>query len=99
MKTCGKTLTTLLATLLLTACGQSLSGTYNDQTGDVQLTFQSGSKVTLRQNGRVQQYSYAITGDKLTISSSSGTVAIFQIEPDGCLHSPLYTELCRPKSS
>ena len=96
-KTAG--LAALASTMLLAACGQSLSGTYNDQTGEVQLTFQSGSKVTLQRSGQAKQYSYTIKGDKVTVSSSGGTVAIFQIEANGCLHSPLYTELCKPKSS
>lgn len=39
----------LASNMLLAACGESLSGTYNDQTGQVQLTFRSGSKVTLAQ--------------------------------------------------
>ncbi|HWU78390.1 MAG TPA: hypothetical protein VN043_17975 [Rhodanobacter sp.] len=92
------TLAALATTLLLAACGQSLSGTYVDMTGDVQLTFQSGSEVTLQRHGRSEQDNYAIKGDKVTVSSSGGTVAIFQIEANGCLHSPLYTELCKPKS-
>ncbi len=96
---CGKPVALALITaMLLSACASSLSDTYVDQTGDVQLDFQSGDIVALRRNGSTMQYSYAIKGDKVTVGSTGGTVAIFQIEANDCLHSPLFTELCKPKS-
>ena len=91
-------LVALATTLTHAACGQNLSGTYVDVTGDVTWTFQSGGKVALQRNGHTEQDNYTIKGDKVTVSSSGGTVAAFQIEANGCLHSPMYTELCKPKS-
>ncbi len=92
-------LAALATATLLAACGSSLTGTYVDQTGEVQLSFQSGNKVVLQRNGHSEQDSYSLKGNKVTMRSSGGTVAIFEIEANGCLHSPLFTELCKPKSS
>ncbi len=99
MKAHEKNLSILLAALQLVACGSSLTGTYLDQTGDVQLSFRSADTVVFQRNGRSEQDSYTRTGDKVIVRSSGGTVAIFQIEANGCLHSPLFTALCKAKSS
>ena len=88
--------------VLLAACGQSgLSGNYVDQDGNVSLTFQSGGKVQYQasETGFTEQDTYTISGKKVTVNSTGGTVGIFEIQPDGCLRSPTMGELCKPKQS
>jgi hypothetical protein len=88
-----------LACSLLGGCAKQLSGSYIDSSGNLSLSFGSGDKVTYHANetGRTVQGSYVLHGDKLTVREAGGTLGIFTLQPNGCLHSPTMGELCRPK--
>ena len=98
---CANILIMGASVLFFAGCGdKSLSGTYVDQSGNINLAFESGGKVQYRANatGRNEQDTYAIDGKTVTVKSARGTVGKFTIEDDGCLRSPTMGTLCQPKS-
>ena len=75
-----------LATLsiaLLSACGNSLSGTYGKK-GEVNFEFHSNGKVELDIIGPVQEATYVVEDGKVKISGAQGTMGL-RIDDKGCL--------------
>lgn len=84
-----RTLIFVAAALLLSACGNSLSGTYADKQGMVTMTFGSGSKVimSLPLFGKVEM-KYEIEGNNLKLISPQGT-QVYTILKDGSIEGPM----------
>jgi hypothetical protein len=78
----------LTAGLLLSACGQQLSGTYSDEAGLTKYTFKSGDKVYVSVLGTETELTYTIDGDKVTLNGPQGNV-VLTLSSDGSLQGPL----------
>lgn len=74
-----KKLLIIALTVLLTACGQTLDGTYVDKQGMVGLTFK-GNKVSM--SG--MEWKYEIDGNQLRLLLPQGAM-VFTINKDGSI--------------
>ncbi len=86
MKAFEKILLTLLATLLLAACGGGMSGSYEGGDGLVALTFH-GSRVDARVMGATHELSCSTDGDKVILESPQGKLVVTR-NTDGSLDTP-----------
>lgn len=84
MKTHGKTLSILLVTLLLAACGGGMSGTYEGGMGSI--SFASG-KADASLMGNTIEMNYTTDGDKIVLESPQGNLVLTR-NPDGSLDTP-----------
>jgi hypothetical protein len=83
----------IAVTVLLVACGQTLSGTYvgsvnvmGQTMGDMgALEFKSGSKVIMDTMGFKNEFIYEVDGKNLKIRSPEKGTMIFTIKDDGSI--------------
>ena len=83
-----------------TSCGNSLKGTYVDQTGGFVLDLKSGGNATFTFAGQPANCTYAVKGDQLSVSCMGEAGATtFTIDKDGSLrpHSELMTVMRKRK--
>lgn len=100
MKLKSKIASTLLATLLLAACGSGVSGTYTDSMGITSYTFESGGKVEVSTMGATMEMHYAVDGNKVKIALSGnadGPTQVLTIQPDGSIAGPGGIKLTKKK--
>lgn len=100
MNTKVKALSALLATLLLAACSNGLSGTYQDPMGIASYTFGSGGKVEVSAMGSTVEMRYEVDGNKVKIGMSgnaNGPTQVMTIQPDGSLSGPMGIRLTKQK--
>lgn len=71
--------------LFLAACGQSLSGTYSDETGMMNYRFESGGKVYMEMMGMETELKYEVDGKKVKIQNPQGGNMIFTLLDDGSI--------------
>ena len=85
--------------MLLAACSQGLSGTWNDGVGMVSYTFDSDGKVTVEMLGKTQQTRYTIDGNtlKVAVSGTEAESVSFSINEDGSLQGPMGVRLHKQK--
>lgn len=86
MKAHEKILVSLLATLLLAACGGGMNGSYKGGNGLVELNFH-GSKVDAKVMGATHELSYSTDGDKIILQSPQGKLVVTR-NRDGSLDTP-----------
>jgi len=84
MKSRGKILPTLLATLLLAACRGGMSGTYEGGMGS--LTFNSG-KADATLMGNTIEMDYTTDGNRIVLKSPQGNLVVTR-NSDGSLDTP-----------
>lgn len=85
----------MMITILLTACGAKLDGTYKDDMGVSTYTFKSG-KVTVLTMGVGSELDYHVDDGKVKITSPQGTV-VMNILPDGSIEGPMGIRLMKQK--
>lgn len=74
-----------LLSLWLTACGSGLEGTYADDIGIYNYTFEPNGKVMISEKGQMQEYEYHIDGDEVFIDLSETDEEVLVINEDGSL--------------
>ncbi|WP_417549085.1 hypothetical protein [Methylophaga sp.] len=74
-----------LFSLWLTACGSGLEGTYADDIGIYNYTFESNGKVMIREKGQMQEYDYRVDGNEIFIALSEEDEEVLVINDDGSL--------------
>lgn len=76
----------LPSVLLLSACGQQVSGLYTGQEGSFleSMNFKSGGKVELTFMGGTGEGTYEIEGNKVKVTNN-GETQLLTIDADGCL--------------
>lgn len=85
METHGKVLSTLLATLLLAACGGTdISGTYEGGIGSIK--FESG-KADVALMGQTRETTFSTDGDKVVLHSPEGNLVLTR-NADGSIDTP-----------
>lgn len=78
---------TLLAMLLLAACGGGASGTYVDSQGNPAMRFASGTaQIDLGPAG-VHEMKYSVEGNRIVLHSNAGDLVLTR-HPDGTLDTP-----------
>lgn len=84
-------LVSLLAALLLAACGSGLSGTYADSMGFTSYTFEPGGKLEVSTMGSTMAMHYEVDGNKVKVGLSDGKdgpTQVMTIQPDGSIAGP-----------
>lgn len=84
MNTTGKLASMLLASLLLTACGGGISGTYEGGMGSIK--FESG-KADITLMGQTRETIFNIDGNKIVLHSPQGNLVLTRTK-DGSLDTP-----------
>lgn len=82
-----KAVTKLLAItslLVLSACGSGVSGTYSDESGAMELKFESGGKAIQSTFGIQMEMKYEVDGDKVKLISPQGTLVMTK-QADGSI--------------
>jgi hypothetical protein len=83
-----------------TSCGNSVKGTYVDETGGFVLDLKSGGDATFTFAGQPAKCTYTVKGDQLSVSCMGEQGATtFTIDKDGSLipHSGLMTKMRKKK--
>lgn len=80
-----KILIVSLLSLWLTACGSGLEGTYADDIGIYNYTFEPNGKVFIREKGQMHEYDYRVDGDEVFIALSEEDEETLVINDDGSL--------------
>jgi len=77
----------VLASLLVSACGEGFSGTYSDAMGVQRYDFKDNGKVTLRISGVEKTVNFKRDGDtlRMTEKGNDNEVLIFTIKDDNTL--------------
>lgn len=70
--------------ILLAACGQSISGTYWDKSGST-LVFESGGKLYMKTWGITQELKYEVDGKTIKVILPGGVNTILAMNNDGSL--------------
>lgn len=73
--------------LMLSACGQKLTGTYADKDNMLALTFESGGKVLEHSIGPDMELNYEMDGDKVKLQTPQGTM-VLTMKNDGSIAGP-----------
>ena len=82
------------AALMLSACGDSISGTYGETKG-VNMTFNSKGKVELDVLGPIQEGTYVVEDGKVKVTAAGQTM-VLRIDDKGCLDSgAMMGKLCK----
>lgn len=85
----------IAAAALLPGCGNSLSGTYSNARGFIEVTFKSGGKAELSAMGTTRELSYEIDEGKVRVTDGK-TIELWPILDDGCLKGGgLIGKLCK----
>lgn len=92
-----KVLVGIAVSICLTACGQSISGTYQDQLGMVTFTFESGGKLYAKTMGVTQELKYEVDGKKIKIALPDGANVLLTVAEDGSLDGWLSGKLTKKK--
>ena len=80
---------------LLSACGNSLSGTYGKK-GEVNFEFHSNGKVDLDVLGPIQEASYVVEDGKVKITNGNQGTLVMKIDAKGCLEGGMmFGKLCK----
>ena len=81
--------------LALSACGNSLSGTYGEKKG-VNMEFRSNGKVDLDILGPIQEASYVVEDGKVRITNGNQGTLVLKIDAKGCLDGGvMFGKLCK----
>jgi len=81
--------------VLLSACGNSLSGSYGKK-GGVVFDFHSNGKVELDVIGPIQEATYVLEDGKVKITNGSHGTMVLRIDDKGCLEGGLlFGTLCK----
>jgi hypothetical protein len=83
----------LTSALLLSGCGNELSGTYEDEDGITRYTFSGNGEVRISVLGNDVDAEYRLDNDKVLVSSAQGTVVLTR--RDDRLYGPMGLELLR----
>ncbi len=84
----GAIAVSIAATLLLAACGKSVSGsTYADASKTFKIEFQSGGKAIVSIGGQPADCTYEEKDKSITLTSA-GQPAVFTMNDDGSLTGP-----------
>lgn len=75
-------------TILLTACGPRISGTYADGMGLTSFTFKSSDTVAMTTMGIETELNYKLEDGKVKIGSDKGSMVLTLLE-DGTLQGPM----------
>lgn len=94
MKHAYETTAGTLLLALLTACGNSLSGTYGE--GATSMAFHSNGKVEIQFMGMVQEASYVVEDGKVKVRTPKEGTMVMKIDDKGCLDGGfLLGKLCK----
>ncbi len=85
--------TALLGVLLLSACGDRVTGTFEDTAGITRYKFAGNGAVRISVLGAEVDAEYRLDGDKILVSSAQGTVVLTR--RDDRLFGPMGLELVR----
>jgi hypothetical protein len=81
--------------VLLSACGNSLSGTYGEKRG-VNFEFHSNGKVELDVIGPIQEATYVVEDGKVKITNGNQGTMVLKIDDKGCLDGGImFGKLCK----
>ena len=85
--------------MLLAACSQGLSGTWDDGMGMVRYTFESDGTVAVEMLGKTQQARYTRDGStlKVAVPGTEAESVDFTINEDGSLQGPMGVRLHKQK--
>lgn len=76
--------------MFVAACGQSLSGTYTDESGVASYRFESGGKVYVDVAGLMEsELKYEVDGKKVKIQNPQGGNMIFTLLDNGSIQGPM----------
>lgn len=86
----------LSITVLLSACGKNLEGTYKDNLGVQKYEFTSDGKVYISTMGLTSEATYKVEDKKVKITKGKDETVIYDLNEDGSIRGPLGMEL-RPQ--
>ncbi len=93
-----KLLFLLVAALLLSACGSKLDGTYADDSGLINYTFESNGKVTQSTLGTYEvEMNYEVEGNKIKILIPQEDSLVLTLQDDGSIQGPMGFKLSKQK--
>ena len=87
----SKSIIFIIATLVLSACGSGLDGTYSDKMGVIEYKFESSGKVYASAIGMETELEYTVEGNKvkITVPGGKGGNQILTLQDDGSLSGPM----------
>lgn len=83
--------------LLVSACGNSMSGKYSDSNKVVEFDFKSSDKVVVSAMGMGREAKYTKDGESIKLDFGAENL-ILKIGTDGCIQYPMIGNLCKVKS-
>lgn len=92
-----KVLVAIAVSICLTACGQSISGTYQDKLGIATFTFESGGKLYAKTMGITQELKYEVDGKRIKVTLPEGGNVLLTVTEDGSLDGWMSGKLIKKK--
>lgn len=80
--------------LIVSACGNSMSGKYTDKNKMVEVEFKSGSKFVMSAMGVGREGNYSKDGDSVKLDFGVENI-ILKMDKDGCIQYPMIGNLCK----